>query len=156
MPLSNSIIIPGVGYGFLKFGMHVQDVVNLLGKPKETEHPDEDGNIIYEYKGIGINYLRFSHEEDFRLVTIELNKNSNASLWDEKIFDLPFEQIEVLCKARGYLLNFEWEIDDNEIYEILYSVSPMHFDFYFDRVQRLIEFSFGVIFNEEDLIVWPE
>jgi hypothetical protein len=156
--LKKSELTPGVGFGRLKFGMSTKDVESLLGAPEHMENPDEDGDIIYIYDKIGINFLSFDKENDFRLTTIELNRNSRAFLWDVNIFDQPFIQIEQLVAANGYSLTFVdsyIDEDNDENSEILYKIDPLRLTFYFDKSKKLREICIGVAFNKNDEIEWP-
>lgn len=152
-------IIPGVGFGFLKFGMSLKDVEDHLGGPEEIENPDEEGDIIYSYENKGIDFLAFSKEDDFRLTMIELNSKSEAILWENKIFGQTIEQIKKLSNTMGYSLKFEDSIKDDETSECFleqYTIHSLSIDFYFNQYKVLETICFGVSFNENDEIEWPE
>jgi hypothetical protein len=162
MTMRNSVIIPGVGFGSIKFGMSVDEVGHILGVPDEIKNPDEGGDITLDYERIGINILSFDKGDGFRLSAIEAAKNSDATLWGEKIFDLPFDQLEVLCIANGYELKFEDNVTylDNkenvEVREVNYSIDQIGILFFFDGYMQLKEVNFGVLFDDSDEIIWPE
>jgi hypothetical protein len=156
---NNNVIIPNVGFGFLKFGMSIKDVENYLDRPEDMENPDELGDIMYYYKEKGINFLSFSKDDDFRLTMIELNIKSNAILWDTKIFDQSLAKIKKLSMFRGYSLKFEDSITDedtNECFESHYTIEEIGLDFYFNGFNILEDIGLGVRFNEYDEIEWPE
>jgi hypothetical protein len=158
MKMNDPTITPFVGFGSIKFGMYEEDVVHRLGAPEEMEKPDEEGDIIYSYESIGIEILAFDIDEDFRLVSIELNSKSNAILWDTKIFDKSLEDIMEISSSFGYSLKLDEiiEDDDRNIYEELYVIEPLNLNFYFDRSKVLSEISLGIFINKNDEIEWPE
>jgi hypothetical protein len=159
MSNNDSLIIPGVGFGAIKFGISIKEVEDILGKPECFENLDEAGDIIYDYEIKGINILFFDNEEDFRLINIELNRNSNAVLWKLILFDLTIDEIEDLCKKNGYSLVYKDSVEDcdsEEYLEIAYSVKALRIYFYFSNSKQLSEINFGVIFNENDEIIWPD
>jgi hypothetical protein len=154
-----TIINPGVGFGTIKFGMSTKDVESRLGKPESFENPNEDGSIVYEYESIGINYLMFDEETNFQLDNIELNKKSNAILWNSKLFELTFDDIEALFKSKGYVLKYEDIVKDfnsEEVWEISYSIDSLGVFFYFSNSKQLKEINLRVLFNEDDEIIWPK
>jgi hypothetical protein len=158
MIIIDPILIPKSGFGVLKFGMTVDEVEGLLGLPDHMENPDEMGDISYEYKGIGINFLIFDHEEDFRLDTIELNETSNALLWNERIFELSYRQIESFCKANGYELEVDERlVDENdEFLELACFIHSQNIHFYFNESNHLKEVLISVYINEHDETIWPK
>jgi hypothetical protein len=157
MNIIDPILIPRTGFGGLKFGMTIDDVEDLLGSPEEKENPDEEGDISYEYKGMGINFLIFDNEENFRLETIELNEMSNAMLWNSRIFDLSYQQIERLCKANGHLLKIDERLfkESDEFLDLPCYIASLNIHFYFNESKRLKEVLISVYVNENDKIEWP-
>ena len=158
MTIEKTNIIPGVGFGQLKFGMSQDDVEKMLGKPEKIENPDEDGNIVYIYETLGINFLVFDKEDDFRLTTIELNKSSGGVLWNCPIFNQPVHRIEILCEKNGFTLEYDCTVTFDtagECFESAYHVNAIQCDFYMDESDRLKTLCFGVIFNDDDEIIWP-
>ena len=158
MGIKKNIIIPKVGFGFLKFGMGVKDVENHLGRAEEIENPDEYGDIYYSYENKGINFLRFSKDENFRLTSIELNNKSKAILWQTEIFGLTQEKIKNLSANMGYSLKLKDSVKDSdtdEVFEELYRIESLYISFYFNEFKILEEISIGAPFNENDEIEWP-
>jgi hypothetical protein len=159
MSIDKYVINPKVGFGFLKFGMSFKDVENQLGPPEEVDDSDEYESILYSYEKKGISFLSFDKDENFRLVTIELNNKSNAILWDTRIFDQTFEKLKKLSAKMGYSLEFEDSVKDNdtgEVFEESYKIDSLYISFYFNEFKILEEICLGVGFNENDEIVWPE
>ena len=158
MGIKKNIIIPKVGFGFLKFGMALKEVENHLGIPEEIENPDEFGDIYYSYENEGINFLRFNKDENFRLTSIELNNKSKAILWQTKIFGLTQENIKNLSANMGYFLKLKDSVKDSdtdEVFEELYRIESLYISFYFNELKILDEICLGVGFNENDEIEWP-
>jgi len=155
MEEKNLILTPCEGFDQFKLGMKISEVEQLLDLPYIKEE-DEDGDVIISCDEIGFNFLNFDKEEEFRLDIMELNRNSNAIMWDTRIFDLSFEEIKSLCMANGYELEFEDELFDNdECIEQSYMVDSICLTFYFDKFKRLSEISITVCFNSEDEALWP-
>lgn len=158
MGIDEYIINPKVGFGFLKFGMSFKDVKNQLGPPEEVDDSDEYESILYSYESKGINFLSFDKDENFRLVAIELNKKSNAILWDTRIFDQTFEKLKNLSAKMGYSLEFEDSVKDSdtgEVFEETYEIESLYISFYFNEIKILEEICIGAPFNENDEIEWP-
>ncbi len=70
-------ILPGIGFGSIKFGMEEHEASNYLGDPDETEVQDygEGGkaNVLY-YDELGIS-ISYDKEEDFRLTEISFESD---------------------------------------------------------------------------------
>ena len=65
-------ILPGIGFGSIKFGMEEHEVSNYIGDPDETEvqnYGDGDEATVLYYDEIGIS-MSFDKEENYRLVEI--------------------------------------------------------------------------------------
>jgi hypothetical protein len=158
MSIDECIINPKIGVGLLKFGMSFKDVENQLGPPEEVDDSDEYESILYSYESKGINFLSFDKDENFRLVSIELNNTSNAILWDTKIFDQTVEKLKKLSTKMGYSLEFEDLVKDSdtgEVFEESYKIESLYISFYFNELKILEEICMGVGFNENDEIEWP-
>ncbi len=70
--MSDKLILPGIGFDNLKFGMDEEKVISILGKPDEVEVQDmDDGESvrIYYYDEMGIS-MSFDSMADQRLVEI--------------------------------------------------------------------------------------
>jgi len=159
MCIDEYVINPKIGFGFLKFGMSFKDVENQLGPPEEVDDSDEYESILYSYEKKGISFLSFDKDENFRLVTIELNNKSNAILWGTRIFEQTFEKLKKLSANMGYSLEFEnisKDIDDGEVFEESYRIESLYISFYFNEFKILEEICIGAPFNENDEIEWPK
>ena len=157
MSIDECIINPKIGVGLLKFGMSFKDVEDQLGPPEEVDDSDEYESILYSYESKGINFFSFDKDENFRLVSIELNNKSDAILWDTRIFDQTVEKLNTLSTKMGYSLEFEDSLkDDNgEVFEESYKIESLYISFYFNELKILEEICLGVGFNENDEIEWP-
>lgn len=160
METKESIIYPKVGFGLIKFGLYPEDIIEILGFPEIIEDPNEEGDKIFYYENIGINYLCFDRDDGFRLTTIELNNRSKAKLWDKEIFGLSLKQIENISTSYGFSLKFEdsliYESEEGKCIEEIYRIEELRLDFYFNKDKILEELSLIVSFNEKDEIEWPE
>jgi len=147
------IIVPGVGFGDIKFGNRVTEVVSLLRLPTE-QYSDEDGDLIVECDAVGVILLSFSREESFRLVSYELDKRSQAELWNLRIFTVSLSQMMHTAKMRGLRLEHVESPRENESDETLYRIKAQSLDFYY-LDQQLTAVSAGVIFHDPETILWP-
>jgi len=81
--MTEKIILPGVGFANLKFGMNEEEVVVIIGKPDEVEVQDmDDGESvsIYYYDDLGVS-MSFDSMADLRLVEIAFD-DSEYTLQD--------------------------------------------------------------------------
>jgi len=81
--MSKKIILPGVGFFNLKFGMNEEEVISVLGKPDEVEVQEmDDGESvnIYYYDEMSVS-ISFDSMADMRLVEVSFD-DSNFTLLD--------------------------------------------------------------------------
>ncbi len=149
---SENIIRPGWGYGMIRFGMKEQEVRSFFVPDKITL--DDDG-LIFSSKVHGIDMLFFDKEEEYRFVTIELNSNSQATLWGHSIFQHNIDELQRISRETGYSI-----IKDSErtpgLEEYLYKIEAIECDFYAAMNGTITTISFGVIFDSLDRIRWPQ
>ncbi len=76
--MSDKIILPGIGFDSIKFGMSEEEVIAVLGKPDEVEVQEmDDGESvnIYYYDEINVS-ISFDSMADMRLVEISFDDSS--------------------------------------------------------------------------------
>lgn len=142
--MENLIIEPLKGYGDIKFGMSVDEVIAILGEPSNLEElePIVEGNgissILYDYDDVvasvcfeGVNKM---------LVSSISTSNEDAVLFGEKIYDKNRNQIIELMKRNGYK-EFDEEEQEGDTCLIY---DELMLDFYFNEGE-LIDVVWGVI-----------
>ena len=75
-------ILPGKGFGPLRFGMTIGDVSQILGRPEQGSVLDlfDEWSLVLRFRGLD---LFFDQSEDFRLSSVEANERSNCILFGE-------------------------------------------------------------------------
>jgi hypothetical protein len=139
-----TIIDPLKGYGSLKFGQTIQEVVALLGDAEEIDEIDEDdmmNTVILHYWELGISVF-FEGIEKSVVSCIETD-NMDAELFGVKVFDIGKDETIDLMKANGFA-DYELELEEGEN-RLSFEEGLIDF-FYAD--DELIAVSWGVLINE--------
>ena len=109
--MENLIIEPLKGYGDIKFGMSIDEVVNVFGTPSNHEElePIIDGNeitsVLYDYEDLAVSIC--FEGTDKMLVSSISTINEDATLFGEKIYEMNRNQIIDLMKKVESLLIIE-------------------------------------------------
>ena len=104
--MENLIIEPLKGYGDIKFGMSIDEVVNVFGTPSNHEElePIIEGNeitsVLYDYEDLAVSIC--FEGTDKMLVSSISTINEDATLFGEKIYEMNRNQIIDLMKRNGY------------------------------------------------------
>lgn len=142
--MENLIIEPLKGYGDIKFGMSIDEVVNVFGTPSNLEElePIIEGNeissILYDYDDIAVSVC--FEGTDKLLVSSISTINEDATLFGEKIYEMNRNQIIDLMKRNGYK-EFDEEEQEGDTCLIY---DELMLDFYFNEGE-LIDVVWGVI-----------
>lgn len=142
--MENLIIEPLKGYGDIKFGMSIDEVVNIFGNPSNLEElePIIDGNesssILYDYDDLALSIC--FEGVDKMLVSSISTSDEDATLFGEKIYDMNRNQIIDLMKKNGYK-EFDEEEQEGDTCLIY---DELMLDFYFNEGE-LIDVVWGVI-----------
>jgi len=144
-------IKPLKGYGEIPFGMTLDETVKLLNMPdfyEELSDMEETGNrsIFYEYDAIQTN-IYFEGITKSVVACFE-TENEEATLFDEKVFDLDKDEIIDLMKSKGFK---ELE-EENEDDELRVSFEDGLIDFFFED-EMLTAVSWGVLVDEQGEII---
>jgi len=147
--LSNSTILPNIGYGDIKFGMPMDAFVEKYGEPEEIDSIGEDEEFAttvlhYWEKNLSIFFVGISNPV---LTGIETDY-PESMLYGEKILGKSKEGITSLMKKNGLTSYDEGDDEfasENEITRVSYDESMM--DFYFQDNQ-LIFMNFGVMVDD--------
>ncbi len=142
--MENLIIEPLKGYGDIKFGMSIEEVVSVFGEPSNLEEldPIAEGNelssILYDYDDFAVSVCFEGAEK--MLVSSISTVNEDATLFGEKIYEMNRNQIIDLMKRNGYK-EFDEEEQEGDTCLIY---DELMLDFYFNEGE-LIDVVWGVI-----------
>jgi len=100
-------IIPHIGFGIIKFGMHKDEVIKVLGKQYTEEiEPQQDGGTVHTLVYMDLMYsLTFTSEDDFRLGSITFYAE-DTSIMGLQLIGLEEEE---------FLATIATQIDDIEL-----------------------------------------
>ncbi|MBO7286696.1 MAG: hypothetical protein J6U85_00535 [Bacteroidales bacterium] len=142
--MENLIIEPLKGYGDIKFGMSIDEVVNVFGTPSNLEElePIIEGNeitsVLYDYEDLAVSIC--FEGTDKMLVSSISTISEDATLFGEKIYNMNRNQIIDLMKKNGYK-EFDEEEQEGDTCLIY---DELMLDFYFNEGE-LIDVVWGVV-----------
>ena len=142
--MENLIIEPLKGYGDIKFGMSIDEVVSVFGTPSNLEELDpiiegnESSSILYDYDDLEVSIC--FEGTDKMLVSSISTINEDATLFGERIYDMNRNQIIELMKKNGYK-EFDEEEQEGDTCLIY---DELMLDFYFNEGE-LIDVVWGII-----------
>lgn len=141
------VIMPLKGFGEIPFGMTMDEAVKVLGSPtyyEELNDMEETGNrsIYYEYENLETN-IYFEGITKSVVACFE-TENTNAVLFDNKVFDLTPEEVKELMRENGFK-ELEEEDEDGE-HRVSFEDAFM--DFFFDD-DCLTAVSWGVLVDDQ-------
>lgn len=146
--MDNLAIEPLKGYGDIRFGMSVDEIVGIFGEPNNLEEMEplaegtENVSILYDYDDDDIS-LYFEGVSQMVVASIS-TKNENATLFGERIYDMNRNEIVEMMKQNGYK-EFEIEEQDGDTC-IIYD--ELMLDFYFIDGE-LVDVLWGVIIDPQ-------
>lgn len=156
--MNNLEIVPGYGFGELKFGLGKDEVLNLVGKPdRQSLDNDEFGNTLtYHYSAKRFS-LYFEEEDNFSLSCIETD-NPDLIFFDEKIIGFSRDRLVKMIDDRN-LGDYEETVEEaegvkEEDLETCILVAEIETNFYFYD-DKLISVQIGVLYSDEDEVCWP-
>lgn len=150
--MKNLTIEPLKGYGDIKFGMSVEEIIRMFGEPSNHEEleplmeENENYCILYDYDDEDLS-IYFEGVSSIVVVNIS-TKNEDATLFGERIYDMDRNQIVDLMKKNGYKF-FEEEEQEGDTC-IIYD--ELMLDFYF-KDGELIDVLWGVIVDSHGNII---
>jgi len=126
--MKNEIILKE-GFGLLRFGMQINSVIDLIGKPTEVEEIGEDlempATVLY-YEEMGISCF-FENLDQEKLVCINI-ESKEIYLFGEQIIDKNSKEIVDLMRKHDI---FEQTMDKEEWGEERISYEECAIDFFF-------------------------
>ncbi len=152
----NKLIVPGVGFANLKFGMNEEEVISILGKPDEVEVQEmDDGESvnIYYYDEIGVS-MSFDSMTDMRLVEIAF-ENTEYTL-NNNFF--PGMSKELFLEHAGGIGEYDVEdlTDEGSDVNELYSFEDKNINIWI-REGVVDSIQIGPFWSDDDEeILWPE
>ncbi|MFC5270941.1 hypothetical protein [Adhaeribacter terreus] len=145
-------IVLGQGIGDIKFGLTMDEVETIMGKPEEVETSEEDEEFEYEvwnYWEEGYSFY-FDEDDDYRLGLIE-TANEEVTMFGQKIFQMKQAEVEALLKSKG-LSNPDKDTLETGEKHVTYEKEML--DMYFDK-DALVTVKFGVFVSDDLEVQWP-
>jgi len=134
-------IVPFQSYGQIRFGMFIDQVVELIGEPdlKEVLDMVEDGNnhVVYRFDSLNLN-LYFEGVDKSVLACVETS-NVETVIFGKRIFDMDQNELVSLFEENGHKVDETEEEDD----ETRMSFDKLGIDLFFAE-DELVAVCFGV------------
>lgn len=150
-------ISPGFGLNPLRFGMSIDEVKKILGRPHESIEVEDGENsyITLEYPEKRVS-LSFDLDEGLRLSSIEVDEGP-FTLFGESLFPRNRDRVLDLLRRNLPIADMA-EIEESAIELIGQSlwVPSLRGTFYFSEEGELEQFQWSPFFNSGDEIMWPE
>ena len=140
--MENFSIEPLKGFGDLEFGMTLEEVVEIIGKPDKQEkiEPVEDGDdshiVVLDYYNLDLS-LYFEGDSVSKLYNF-YTVNEKTTLYGINIFELNKDELIGLMAKNGHK-NYVEDTDDGDCV----TVEDVNIDFYFDE-NELVEVFWGM------------
>ena len=142
-------ILPLEGFGNIKFGQHIDEVISIIGEPEETDEINNDE----EFEALACNYwekgytLFFEGAENNIFTYIEVD-NRNSILYGKEIFAMKEGEIIDLMKSKGFKVI---DLEEENWGEKRITFDECLIDFYFDN-GTLNSVSWGVFIDSKGKI----
>ena len=150
--MKNLTIEPFKGYGDIKFGMSIEDIVNIFGEPSNNEElesiieENENYSILYDYDD---ECMSICFEGVSKTIVASISTcNEDATLFGERVYEMDRKQIIDLMKRNGYKDYDEEEQEGDTC--LIYDELMM--DFYFNEGE-LIDVVWGVLVDPQGNIL---
>lgn len=150
--MRNLTIEPFKGFGDIKFGMSVEEIVEIYGEPSNNEQMEpiieeyENYSLLYEYDEEGFSVC---FEGVTKTIVASISTfNEDATLFGEHVYDMDRNQIIDLMKRNGYK-NYDEEEQEGDTCLIY---DELMLDFYFNEGE-LIDVVWGVIVDQQGNIL---
>lgn len=150
--MKNLVIEPLKGYGDIRFGMSVEEIIDIFGTPSNNEEMEslvegnENYSVLYDYDDEG---LSICFEGISKTIVASISTcNEDATLFGERVYEMNRNQIVDLMKRNGYK-EFDEEEQEGDTCLIY---DELMLDFYFNEGE-LIDVVWGVIVDPEGNII---
>ena len=141
-------IRPKYGIGNFTFGMKVQEVIEMLGKPDKIYNDEDDENqLLYQYNKNKLR-LTFYQEHDGRLGYIRC-ANPALTYQGKSIINIPIEKVKE--EVFGKLIH-EWEFEDYDLFATYLNKEywlVLNVDY-----NEVTDIELGVPFNDDEEYDW--
>lgn len=140
-------INPKVGFGELKFGSTIEEIIAFIGEAEDVEdiQDDEEFNtVIMNYWEEGFSVFIEGNGAEKSIASCFETDNVEAVLFGEKIFQMNEEAIVTLMKSKGYQ---EMDTENEETGEYRLSFEDGLIDFFFNEGE-LNAVNWGVLVND--------
>lgn len=150
--MKNLAIEPFKGYGDIRFGMSVEEIIQIYGEPSNNEQLEpiieeyENYSILYDYEEEGFSVC-FEGVTKTIVASISTN-NEDATLFGERVYDMDRNKIIDLMRRNGYK-NYDEEEQEGDTC-LIYDELMM--DFYFNEGE-LIDVVWGVLVDQQGNII---
>jgi hypothetical protein len=150
-------INPKVGFGELKFGHTIEEVLAVVGEAEELEdiQEEEDFNtVILNYWNEGFSVFIEGAGAEKSIVSCFETDNPKSILFGKTIFEMTEKEVIDHMKTNGYN-QIEKEKEEEGEYRLSFDEGLI--DFFFDEDGSLLAINWGVFVNEhgeiEDIIL---
>ena len=140
-------INPKVGFGELKFGHTIEEIIALMGEAEDVEdiQDDEEFNtVIMNYWENGFSVFIEGNGAERSIASCFETDNIEATIFGKEIFKMNQDEITELMKANGYS---EIDTETEETGEFRLSFEDGLIDFFFEDGE-LNAVNWGVLVNE--------
>ena len=150
--MKNLTIEPLKGFGDIKFGMSIEDIIGIYGEPSNNEELEpiieeyENYSILYDYDEEGLS-ICFEGVTKTIVASISTN-NEDATLFGERVYEMDRNQIVDLMRRNGYK-NFDEEEQEGDT---CLTYDELMIDFYFNEGE-LIDVVWGVLVDPQGNII---
>ncbi len=150
--MKNLTIEPLKGFGDIKFGMSIEDIIGICGEPSNNEELEpiieeyDNYSILYDYDDEG---LSICFEGVTRTIVASISTNNDeATLFGERVYEMDRNQIIDLMRRNGYK-NFDEEEQEGDT---CLTYDELMIDFYFNEGE-LIDVVWGVLVDPQGNII---
>ena len=141
-------IEPKVGFGEIKFGSTIEEVVKIAGEAEDVEDIEEEegfNTVILNYWEQGYSIFIEGTGPEKSVVSCVETDNQETTIFGKKVFGMKEAEIKELMIANGYK---ELDTDTEEDGEYRMSFEDGLIDFFFDKGD-LVAVNWGVFVNEQ-------
>lgn len=150
--MKNLTIEPLKGFGDIRFGMSIEDIIGICGEPSNNEELEpiieeyDNYSILYDYDDEG---LSICFEGVTRTIVASISTNNDeATLFGERVYEMDRNQIIDLMRRNGYK-NFDEEEQEGDT---CLTYDELMIDFYFNEGE-LIDVVWGVLVDPQGNII---
>jgi hypothetical protein len=140
-------INPKIGFGELKFGQTIEEILAFVGEAEEVEDIQEEefNTVIMNYWEKGFSVFVEGTGAEKSIASCFETDNHEATIFGKKVFGLKESEITELMKANGYK-EIDTETEENGEYRLSFEDGLI--DFFFED-KELIAVNWGVLVNEQ-------